>query len=1110
MLAVGLQAAVPPREGEGDDVTPSRVVGALGPATDPYVPSSQSIVNGTQTSGSGWTDLRDSDNVRYSYREVDRGSPSSASLLPNVNGDTTSWTAVGCTEANEWDCVNEDPNDGDGTYVKSTAKTVTDSLENLGTVNLNGGTVTSVVVWIWCRRTASQSVGVRTLVKTHGVVYAGASNYNCPNSPTYGSTSTTYATNPYTGAAWTQAEVDALQAGCRDNDGSTREVRCTEVRVDVTYVVPKYSLEVRFAWSGVPLTGDRWTLVAEGNRSNPGAETLYVQVGQGGNPQSNWVTAYTFNTDLEQSFSSYVLSAAELNGGAPVVRIWDNQGLVDGTPGTMGLDVLRIDRAEYRTGSNPWHYHVDGVVNADTGNLHLTFRDLTVKALGWDLAIARAYNHHLADVDGLLGHGWTFPYDTRIVEEAPGIAQWWDLDGSVHTFRLSGSTWVAPPGIDTKLTKSGTFILWFKDGSTHAFNAIGRLATMTDRNGKTVTVTWNPIAPLRITNVADASGLQLNFTYGIYGPTARIRQVFDPIGRILSYEYDGSGDLRTYVDAMGNRTYYVYDGSHRMLTWREPGDPMQMPPPLVRRTGFAYDAWNRVREVRHAAVNAATNATQYEVVAWSMDYVPYSAYPGAVRYANATNARSVVTTIDVDASGSPLRVKGPSCEACACLGPASAGRETSSGRGCGCSAARGSCSGATASCSGSADVGATEEVTLTWSSNREVLTRTDKGNHRFTYTYDTKRNLLNTTDPLGNVTRNVWTNADNATAYLSTLNKTTNARLFTWFYEYDGKGNLKQVKDPTNNVSKYAYTTKGYVSKVTDWRGFNTTFDYDAHGYLLNRTDATNNKTTYQNDGVGRVTRITHADSHYSRTEYDQNDRVTRTIDELNNATSLTWSARNDLLTRRDSLGRVTTYEWNATNHLLARMIDALGNSTTFGYDPVGSLVRLANPRGFNTTLTYDNFNRQTVVKDALNNETQYTYDGDGLVISVRNRREFRTNYTYDANHRVKTVKDALGNVTSYDYDQVGNLVKVKNGRGIETIYTYDALNRMTRVTDALGDFTRYDYDTNGNVVTVQDPNGNQLTMNYDGVNRDDLLVRLGRHPPAGQGRGGARDFAHV
>lgn len=103
-------------------------------------PISQKIVTGTQTlgnCGTTWTNVQTSDDVYCKYQES-----LMTRLLPNANGDTVSWTISGtgdCTqESNEWECVNENPNDGDLTYIKSTSASMTNSLENLETVGFNG------------------------------------------------------------------------------------------------------------------------------------------------------------------------------------------------------------------------------------------------------------------------------------------------------------------------------------------------------------------------------------------------------------------------------------------------------------------------------------------------------------------------------------------------------------------------------------------------------------------------------------------------------------------------------------------------------------------------------------------------------------------------------------------------------------------------------------------------------------------------------------------------------------------------------------------------------------------------------------------------------------
>ncbi|HLQ42789.1 MAG TPA: hypothetical protein VK189_08070, partial [Thermoplasmata archaeon] len=170
-------------------------------------------------------------------------------LSPNANGDVNAWTVNGlntCTsEANEWQCVNEVTNDGDNGAVISTSSSITDSLYNIADWPSPPSplTVTNVQVESSCRKTASPSVSVQIIIKTGGTVFAGPTAQNCANSATYTVWNENWATNPQTTAAWTLADINALQAGVRDADGTTREARVSHVKVTVTFV-PVYSVEI--------------------------------------------------------------------------------------------------------------------------------------------------------------------------------------------------------------------------------------------------------------------------------------------------------------------------------------------------------------------------------------------------------------------------------------------------------------------------------------------------------------------------------------------------------------------------------------------------------------------------------------------------------------------------------------------------------------------------------------------------------------------------------------------------------------------------------------------------------------------------------------------------
>ncbi|HYT00620.1 MAG TPA: ATPase domain-containing protein [Thermoplasmata archaeon] len=171
-------------------------------------------------------------------------------LAPTANGDVNAWTISGggnCNqEANEWRCVDDSPNDGDTTYVSSTSSSPTfDSIYNLADWSAAPSplTITNVNIESSCRRLTGSAVSVKILVKSGGTTTAGATSQNCANSATYTVWSEDWATNPTTSSAWTLSDINALQAGVRDADSSTLEVRVSHVRVTVTFV-PVYSVEI--------------------------------------------------------------------------------------------------------------------------------------------------------------------------------------------------------------------------------------------------------------------------------------------------------------------------------------------------------------------------------------------------------------------------------------------------------------------------------------------------------------------------------------------------------------------------------------------------------------------------------------------------------------------------------------------------------------------------------------------------------------------------------------------------------------------------------------------------------------------------------------------------
>ena len=176
--------------------------------------------------------------------DIDRASDGSQTFLPSANGDVNGWAANGCAEASEYLCVDDDPNDGDGTYIDSTDGAPLDSLFNIPDWGSPPSPLSATVtIEASCRRTAGAPVDVRILLKSGGTPSVGPTVQNCANSATYSVWAEAWTTDPADGGPWTATDINGLQIGVRDNDGTTREVRVSHVKATVTFA-PVYSVEI--------------------------------------------------------------------------------------------------------------------------------------------------------------------------------------------------------------------------------------------------------------------------------------------------------------------------------------------------------------------------------------------------------------------------------------------------------------------------------------------------------------------------------------------------------------------------------------------------------------------------------------------------------------------------------------------------------------------------------------------------------------------------------------------------------------------------------------------------------------------------------------------------
>ena len=404
------------------------------------------------------------------------------------------------------------------------------------------------------------------------------------------------------------------------------------------------------------------------------------------------------------------------------------------------------------------------------------------------------------------------------------------------------------------------------------------------------------------------------------------------------------------------------------------------------------------------------------------------------------------------------------------------------------------------------------------------------------------------------------------TAGLLTQARTLNAdgNTVTVDHVYDDRGNRVRTTGPrsgqtstasyggpsalfrlsaTNALGHTVTTTWDYGCQLplrtTDANGLVTKVTYDAHCREATRELPTGHVTTtrYRNlgDPLAQHVEVSapSASDHdnrketWARTYFDGAGRTWKTLRSSTSSdpafgivTQTGYDARGNTVWATRPRGADSTESANYGDLAIASRFPADDVITRMTYDDRNRLVRTDMPNGGRTTLTYDHQmlggirHRRTVSKSAECyqsgtqgqapcQETHVLIGGRGWTVQQiaidptseaqgTNATAHVTAYGYDALGRVTRIDDPRGATFRYSYDQAGNRIETNDpDLGVWTM-SYDVAGNLTSQIDAKGQETRWTYDALDRAVRKR-------VLDRDGVTVADYAysydqVRTGYH----------------
>lgn len=695
-------------------------------------------------------------------------------------------------------------------------------------------------------------------------------------------------------------------------------------------------------------------------------------------------------------------------------------------------------------------------VNAATGNQSEEQTDLVLNGRGPALAITRSYNSLVAAEGkgtGTWGAGWSGPYGAHLeFNKESGAITVVEENGATVSYAVAGflyvsGSWIQATLVKGEIEKKAYYTFTLPNNEVSLFNSEGKLIEQTDRNGNTITLSYESG---KLTKVKDAAGRELKFAYTAGG---QVESIEDPLGHKVKYGYE-SGNLVsvTLPGEEGPRWKFKYDVSHQLTEMTDGrGGVTKTEYDEKHRVKKQTDPLERVRKFEYGEAEGHKTTTITEPNG-STTYEKFNeaGEPLEVIRAKGT-AIEQKTTTEYNASYEPVKVTDA-------LGHATTYEYNAAGD-------------RTAEKDAEGDGRA-----WTFNATHDVLTETTPKSEQTTFKRDAHGNVEAIERPAPGGLTQKWTFKRAANG---DVESETDPLGHETKFEYDTYGNVKAKTDAEGDKTTWTYDKDGYVTAEVSPRGneegakaeeFETKTERDAQERPVKVTDPLGHETKYAYDKNGNLESLTDANGHVSKYTYDADNEKTKVEAANGTTTETAYDSEGKVKSKTDGRGKTTKYEHNALEQL-TESIDPLERKTTREYDKAGNLEKLKDPEGRTTTFSYDKANRLTKksYSEEATHKVEYSYDKDGNVTKMVDGSGTTEN-TYDVLDRLTESKNGNSEVVKYEYNLANLATSITYPNSKSVSREYDKVNRLTKVTDWNSHATSFAYNRDSELKATTFP----------------------------------------